>query len=102
MEWEFLARLAKLGQSMYWTQPTAIFFSAIAAMLVLMTVLQLVWPTRERRGFLPIPTTRGDRLFIGLLGSAWIHLGWLALVTAPLYVASAVAVLWFLVVMRWG
>ena len=24
-----------------------------------------------RRGFLPMPTTRGDRLFIGLLGSAY-------------------------------
>ena len=34
-------------------------------------------PTIERRGFLPMATTRGDRLFIGLLGAAWIHLGWL-------------------------
>lgn len=102
MEFEFLARLAKLGQSMYWTQPTAIFFTAIAAMLAVMTVLQLVWPTRERRGFLPMATTRGDRLFVGLLGSAWIHLGWLALTVLPLWIASAVAVLWFLVVMRWG
>ena len=42
-----------------------------------MTVWELAQPTIERRGFLPMPTTRGDRLFIGLLGAAWIHLGWL-------------------------
>ena len=41
-------------------------------------------------------------LFIGLLGSAWIHLGWLAATLLPLWIASAVALLWFLVVMRWG
>ena len=102
MEFEALRRLGKLGQSMYWTQPTAIFFIAVAVMLLVMTLLQLARPTVERRGFLPIPTTRGDRLFIGLLGSAWIHLGWLAATLLPLWIASAVALLWFLVVMRWG
>ena len=42
-----------------------------------MTAWELASPTIERRGFLPMTTTRGDRLFIGLLGAAWIHLGWL-------------------------
>ena len=42
-----------------------------------MTAWELAQPTVERRGFLPMATTRGDRLFIGLLGAAWIHLGWL-------------------------
>ena len=31
-------------------------------------------PTVERRGFLPIATTRGDRLFIGLLSAAYVNL----------------------------
>ena len=63
---------------MAWTWPTAIFFSAIALMLAGMTVLGARAADRaERRGFLPMTTTRGDRLFIGLLGSAYIHLGWL-------------------------
>ena len=43
----------------------------------------------ERRGFLPMTTTRGDRLFIGLLGAAWIHLGWLGLSDLPLWRARS-------------
>jgi predicted small integral membrane protein len=29
-----------------------------------------------RKGFLPMATTRGDRLFIGLLLAAYINLAW--------------------------
>ena len=63
---------------MAWTLPVAIFFSCIALMLVGMTVWELKSPTVERRGFLPIPTTRGDRLFIGLLVAAYVNLGFVA------------------------
>lgn len=97
-----LGRLVKLVESMYWTWPTALFFSAIALMLLTMTVWELVQPTTETRGFLPMRTTRGDRLFIGLLGAAWIHLGWLAATEQALWIGSIVALIWFLAVMRFG
>lgn len=87
---------------MAWTWQTALFFMAIALMLATMTALQLVWPTVLRRGLLPITTTRGDRLFVGLLGSAYIHLAWLGLTDLPLWQGSIVAVIWFACVMRWG
>jgi predicted small integral membrane protein len=35
------------------------------------------FPETPRVGILRIETTRGDRLFITLLGSAFIHLAWL-------------------------
>ena len=35
-------------------------------------------PTVSRRGFLPIATTRGDRLFVGLLSAAWLNLAFVA------------------------
>ena len=95
-------RVGNLVQSMYWTEPTAIFFAAIALMLVLMTGLELVWPTTERRGLLPMSTTRGDRLFIGLMGAAWIHLAWLAFSEQPLWYASIAALIWFVLVFRFG
>ena len=94
--------VATLIQSMAWTMPVGIFFAAIGLMLLGMTAWELASPTVPRRGFLPMTTTRGDRLFIGLLGSAWIHLAWLALVPTPLWWGSIVAVLWFLLVMRFG
>jgi len=87
---------------MEWTLPTTIFFAVIAAMLLSMTVWQVVAPSPERRGFLPIATTPGDRLFIGLLVSAYINLAWIGLTNSSLWLALAISVAWMMVVMRWG
>ncbi|MFY9512049.1 MAG: DUF2160 domain-containing protein [Rubrivivax sp.] len=59
---------------MVWTVPVAVFFSCIVLMLVGMTLWELKSPTSLRKGFLPLATTRGDRLFIGLLAAAYINL----------------------------
>jgi predicted small integral membrane protein len=59
---------------MVWTLPVAVFFACVLLMLAGMTVWELKFPTVLRRGFLPIATTRGDRLFIGLLAAAYINL----------------------------
>jgi predicted small integral membrane protein len=64
---------------MAWTLPVAVFFSCIVLMLVGMTVWELKSPTIERKGFLPITTTRGDRLFIGLLSAAYVNLLFVAM-----------------------
>lgn len=87
---------------MAWTLPTAVFFIMIALILTAMGIWQVMSPSIERRGFLPLATTRGDRLFIGLLGSAYIQLAWLGLTDLSLYFALAIAVVWMIVVMRWG
>jgi predicted small integral membrane protein len=59
---------------MVWTTPVAVFFTCIALMLVGMTVWERKSPTTLRRGWLPMATTRGDRLFIGLLAAAYVNL----------------------------
>jgi len=87
---------------MAWTLPTAIFFTTIACILVAMTVWQIKAPSVERKGFLPISTTPGDRLFIGLLGSAFIHLAWIGLTSLNLWIAFVIALIWMVVLMRWG
>jgi len=86
---------------MAWTVPTAAFFIAIAVMLVAMTIWQIVRPSAERVGVLAIPTTPGDRLFLTLLGAAYIHLGWLALVGPNLWWALGISALYALAVFRW-
>ena len=63
---------------MVWTTPVAVFFSCIVLLLAGMTIWELRSPTTLRRGFLPIATTRGDRLFIGLMAAAWVNLGFVA------------------------
>jgi predicted small integral membrane protein len=65
------------GFWMAWTFPVALFFWCIAALLIIMTLLAIRFPETPRVGILRIETTRGDRLFITLLGTAFIHLGWL-------------------------
>lgn len=87
---------------MQWTLPTAIFFAVIASILLVMTIFEVVSPCVERKGFLPIATTRGDRLFIGLLSSAYIHLMFLGLTDASLWIALAISVVWVGVLLRWG
>ena len=59
---------------MAWTLPVAVFFTCIVLMLVGMTVWEIKSPTVLRKGFLPLETTRGDRLFIGLLTAAYVNL----------------------------
>ncbi|MDH3658519.1 MAG: DUF2160 domain-containing protein [Alphaproteobacteria bacterium] len=79
---------------MAWTTPTAIFFVVIALLLVTFTILELKYPTVERVGILGITTTRGDRLFISLLGSAFINLAWLAIAGPPLWGGLVVALVY--------
>jgi predicted small integral membrane protein len=64
---------------MVWTLPVAVFFTVIVLMLIGMTIWEIRAPTIERRGFLPIATTRGDRLFIGLLSAAYFNLAFVGL-----------------------
>ncbi len=87
---------------MAWTLPTAIFFGGIALILLKMTVWELKAPCIERKGFLPIETTRGDRLFIGLLSSGYIHLLVVGATDLSIWVAFAISLVWLLVLLRWG
>lgn len=64
---------------MVWTTPVAVFFCCIGLMLIAMTVWEMKSPTVLHRGFLPMETTRGDRLFIGLLSAAYVNLAFVGI-----------------------
>ena len=87
---------------MAWTWPTAIFFATIAGLLVLFTVLAIRYPETPRVGALGIETTRGDRLFITLLGSAFINIAWLGLTDLPQWGALILCAIYAAAVFRWG
>ena len=98
---------------MVWTLPVAVFFSCIALMLLGMTVWEIKSPTTLRKGFLPIATTRGDRLFIGLLSAAYINLAfvgmagwitqWLGLESEPsIWISFVLSMLSLALVMKKG
>ena len=79
---------------MAWTWPTAVFFAALAGTLATMTWLAVAYPEVERVGVLRIPTTRGDRLFLTLVGAAFINLAWLGLVGPSLEWALALSLVY--------
>ncbi|MGB0764338.1 MAG: DUF2160 family membrane protein [Luminiphilus sp.] len=89
------------GGWMAWTFPVALFFYCILALLVIFSLLAIRYPETPRRGVLGMRTTRGDRLFISLLGSGFINMGWLYFFGAPLTGALLVCAIYALAVFRW-
>ena len=89
------------GGWMAWTFPTALFFLVIFLLLLLMSVWEYASPGGNPRvGILRFTTTRGDRLFISLLGSAFIHLAWLGLIGPSLWWALALSIVYAIGVFR--
>ncbi len=86
---------------MAWTWPTATFFLVIFAMIAGMGVWEYASPGGSPRvGILRFETTRGDRLFVSLLGSAFICLAWLWGVDLSLWYALIVCAVFFILVFR--
>lgn len=80
---------------MAWTPQTALFFVGILVLLLAMGAWEYASPGGHPRvGILRFETTRGDRLFLSLLGSAFIHLAWLGLVGPDLWWALAASVVY--------
>jgi predicted small integral membrane protein len=87
---------------MAWTWPTAAFFVFIFLCLAAMSVWEYYSPGgAPRHGVLGLDTTRGDRLFISLLGTAYIFLAWLALFSTPLWAPLVIALVYAFAVFRW-
>ena len=87
---------------MAWTPEVAYFFIAIAVMLLAMGIWEKLSPTVERKGLLPLVTTRGDRLFIGLLALAWIVLGTVGFTDWDPRAALAAGLVLLAALLRWG
>ena len=87
---------------MAWTWQTAAFFVLLAAMLAGMTALALLRPEAPRRGILRFPTTRGDRLFVSLLGAAVIHVLWIGLGGEAVWPALGASVLFGAAMFRYA
>lgn len=84
---------------MAWTWPTAAFFIFVFGSILAMGVWEYFSPGgAPRRGVFGLDTTRGDRLFITLLGSAFIFIGWIAAMGTPMWGGMAIAIAWALFV----
>lgn len=81
---------------MAWTPATFLLFCGIFGAIATIGLLEgfKYKDGLERRGVLGLTTTLGDRLFISLLGTAYIFLAWLGLVGQPLWWPMAISIVW--------
>lgn len=81
---------------MAWTPATFLLFCGIFGAIAVIGVLEGVRykDGLERKGILGLTTTLGDRLFISLLGTAYIFLAWLGFVGQPLWWPLGFAIGW--------
>lgn len=80
---------------MAWTWPTALFFIGLFTAMGIIIFIEINYPgTSERRGALGLTTTRGDRLFLSLLGTAYIFLAWIFFFGMPLWAPLAISIAW--------
>ena len=87
---------------MAWTWQTAAFFVFIALCLFAMVIWEKKDPGgNPRRGIIGLDTTRGDRLFISLLSSAFIHLAWLGIIGTLLWIGTIISFVFAIFVFRY-
>ncbi|MGH1416796.1 MAG: DUF2160 domain-containing protein [Pelagimonas sp.] len=80
---------------MAWTWPTALIFIGIFTAIGILIAIEIRTPGGdERKGVLGLTTTRGDRLFIALLGTSYIFLAWLGLVGQPVWAPLGLSIFW--------
>ena len=81
---------------MAWTPATFALFCGIFGAIALIGILEgfKYRDGLERKGILGLTTTLGDRLFISLLGTAYVFLAWLGLVGQPLWWPLAISIAW--------
>lgn len=81
---------------MAWTPATFALFCGIFGAIAVIGVLEgfRYRDGLERKGILGLTTTLGDRLFVTLLGTAYIFLAWLGFVGQPLWWPLAISVVW--------
>jgi predicted small integral membrane protein len=87
---------------MAWTWQTAAFFVFIALCLFAMVIWEKKDPGgNPRRGIIGLDTTRGDRLFISLLSSAFIHLAWLGIIGTLLWIGTIISFVFAIFVFKY-
>ncbi len=87
---------------MAWTWASGGFFILIAISLVVLTLLAIYRPETPRAGLFRFRTTRGDRYFISLIGSAYIFILWMRLGGGELFYPLGISILFGIAMFRYA
>jgi predicted small integral membrane protein len=88
---------------MYWTWQSAVGFAALFSLLAGLAVLDRFRPGYARKGFLPMSTTRGDRVFMSIALFVGLVFAWLKVMPdLSAWAISGIAACAASVILRWG
>lgn len=92
----------KVLEWMFWTRETLILLGVLIAFFTILAIIDLKWRSEvPRKGFLPIATTRGDRVFLGMATMIIIGILWLK-TPFPMRYSIIPAAIAFIVIVLWG
>ena len=90
-------------QWMHWNVASAIAFVCMFGLIVGLNVWHSISPGYARKGFLPMPTTRGERVFLALLVFFGTSLLWLAFMSEfTIYWSLLISGSLVFIITRWG
>jgi predicted small integral membrane protein len=88
---------------MHWTVQSAIGFAALFVTLCVLAYMDKVAPSYGRKGFLPIVTTRGDRVFMAIVSMVLIFFLWLKFFPeVTLWGAAAISAAVMAILLKWA
>lgn len=88
---------------MQWTTATAIGIGALFFAIGILTVLAIKRPDPGSKGFYPFITTRGDKLFLGIVSVLAFFFLWMAFLGTTLaWLMVFIGLIWFFVQWVWG
>ena len=88
---------------MQWTTATAIGIGALFFAIGILTVMGIRKPDPGHKGFYPFETTRGDKLFLGIVTTLAFFFVWMALLGTNLaWLMVLLGLIWFFIQWIWG
>lgn len=89
--------------SMLWTVPSMIGFCIVIGIIIAINIIDAFRPGYARKGFLPITTTRGDRVYISILSAVLVFFVWMKFLPEGTLIFSLAVVLPLdFVLITWG
>ncbi len=88
---------------MLWTVPSMIGIGLIFVIIIVVNIVDIFKPGYSRKGFLPISTTRGDRVYITILSTVIVFFLWMKFLPEGSLIYSLMLVLPLdFVLIMWG
>lgn len=87
---------------MYFSNQSLCAILVLVGLIVLINILDVIYPNHFRKGFLPISTTRGERFFIALLCSVSFWFLWFKFCDLPVAFSYIFVIPMDFIIMKWA